>query len=246
MKTPKAKGNAVQYLVAAVILLAGCAVSALLLTGAIPLPFGGAEDEPADEKKSLYSVSFYDAEGQLLETSEAEKGSAPAVPAYEVEGMRFRGWDKELFFIHSDTEVHPWLESLGEDKNIVYGNAVYAFNDETVTVTPRIAGSLDCCDITVRLGYDTQLLRYTGAEEKLQGVKIEDDPAAGVVTLSWEGTEKLTEAGALAEISFECLCEGSYSGTMSLLTSEIYTLENGSKVYTDSMAYDIELFILSK
>lgn len=275
MKTTKGKrkpdkkagtgGNAGQYLIATVILLAGIAVSALFLTDAFPLPFGGEEQtdsqpsvnevisgEPTPDPQTtpeelpVYTVRFYGMEGEVLTQCTVAQGYSPEPPAYEAEGMRFRGWDKEIFFARSDLDLYPRFAALSEDKNIVYANAVYAGWDETICVTPRIAGTVDCCSFSIELSYDNLLLDYTGCGALLPGVTVTDDAEAGVLTLSWEDDTALTEACPLVQLYFSCTGEQCYTTTMNLVTRQIQTLKEGNEVYTESMAYDMEVFILNK
>ena len=261
----KSRGISGQYLIAAAILLVGIAVSALVLTGVIPLPSGGeqqADSQPAanetvsgeptpdsqttPEETPVYTVRFYDGKGEILTQGAVTQGYSPEPPEYEAEGMRFRGWDKEIFFARSDLDLYPRLVPLGEEKNIVYANAVYADGDESICVTPRIAGTVDCCCFSVEVSYDSLLLDYTGCGELLPGVTVTDDAEAGVLTLSWEDDAVLAEACALAQLYFSCTGEQCYTTTMNLVTRQIQTLKEGNKVYTESMAYDFEVFILNK
>lgn len=261
-KTKESRG---QYLIAGAVLLAGIAVSALLLTGVIPLNFGGeaqADGQPSvnepspglatpeaqetPEEPALYTVRFYGREEQLLAECTVTEGYSPEPPQYEVEGLRFRGWDKDIFFARSDLDLYPRLAPLGEGKNIVYANAVYADRDEPICVTPRMAGTVDCCSFVIELSYDGLLLDYTGFDALLTGVTVEDDAEQGILTLSWESDTPLTAAQALAALYFSCAGEECYTTTMNLVTRAIHTLNEGNKVYTESMAYDFEVFILNK
>lgn len=226
----KQKAKWTQYLLAALIVLIGAAASLLILTK----PW----------KTEHYKVSFYDLDGQLLTQYKAENGKSLLPPPFEKDGYMFKNWDKDLYAVTEDLEVYPICEKIGDAKNIVYADTVYADTGSEFSVTPKLSGTVDCSGFTIEMGYDAELLHFEGADAVLDGLTVEENN--GTVTMMWSDHAPVTEETDLAVLYFKCKGNGSYSTNLPFLTKEIVTLERGEEVYTDSTAYDATLYLYQK
>jgi len=229
------------YLVAGLILLVGAGFSLFLLSRppAVPASAPDASGQP----KTEHTVQFYGLEGQKLQVQTVLAGEAVLPPELLQTELRFRGWDKPLHCVTEDMDVYPVAQPLGEEKNIVCTDAVYADTGQEFCIIPRLAGTVDCNQFSIEIAYDKDLLKFQRDEAVLVGVQVENDKEKGLLTLRWSGEEKLTQPTELARLYFTCRQTGAFETNLPTVTKEIHTLQNGVQVYTDSMAYDGALFL---
>lgn len=218
-----------QYLVALLILLTGIGLSSLILW------------QPWTIQR--YTVTFLDADGQVLQTQRVREGNGAKPPSLQKDGMIFKGWDKDINAVSADVETDPILLEIHEEKNVIYADTVYGQTGKTVSVTPRIGGVVDCCSFVIEMGYDAEAFELLKAEPILEGLTVETE-TDGLLVLSWSSEIPLEENTTLVAIELRCLLnEGSYGTMIPFLTREIYRLEQGERVYTDSTAYDTKLYL---
>lgn len=228
------------YLLAGLILLVGVGVSLFLLSR----PDAGPVQDPdsSEQARTEHTVRFYDLDGQLLQTETVLTGQAVLPPELHRTDLRFRGWDKPLHCVTEDMDVYPEVQPLGEEKNIVCTDAVYADTGQEFCIIPRLAGTVDCSQFSIEIAYDKDLLKFQQDEAVLVGVQVENDKG-GLLTLRWSGEETLTQPMQLTKLYFTCRQTGAFETNFPTATKEIHTLQNGAQVYTDSMAYDGALFL---
>lgn len=217
----------VQYTVAAIILAVGIAVSLLIWLHPWTVEH--------------FSVRFYGYDGELLETQKVRAGDAARPPALQEDGHIFKRWNRDLYVIWEDMDVSPVYEPVGEEKNIVYADAVYAETGDVFVVTPKLSGAVNCSGFTIEIGYDHNLLSFEGAELSLQGLSVEQQD--GILTLRWSSDHVLDQPTELAVLRFRSIMEGPYCTNFPFLTKEIVSLEQGDEVYTDSTAYEAKLYL---
>lgn len=226
-----------QVLAAVGIVLLGFAVSAVIL-------FNPFRAEKAEEKQpeTLYAVSFFGYDGELIEKQNVREGAPARPPTPEKAGYIFKGWSIPLYSVTADAEAYPDYVLAGDAKNVLYANAVYADSGGDIRVPVKIDGTVDCTGFTVRLEYDGKLLEFLSAENAVSGLTAEI-PEDGVLKLTRSSDSALSEPGTLAELVLRCRSGGAYKTKISLKAEEIYTVHNGTEVFTDSTAYDTWLYL---
>jgi len=229
------KQNISHWLIAAGILALGIALSLLILLR----PF---QTDPA---VPVYRVTFYDREGQMLQTEEVKQGSGAVCNPPHLPGHRFLAWDQEVYTVMEDLEVHPLYQPVEEKKNVVYADSVYACGTDRFCLTPYLGGQVDCSRFTMEIAYDSQLLSYDGMERARRGLSVEDDSERGVLTLTFTADAPIKETTILAELYFVCRQDGAYSTNFPITTRAIYTPKDGEEVYTDSIAYEARLYLVN-
>lgn len=234
----------IHYLAALLILLLGGAISAFLLTRPAPAaPDSGEVQKQPVKEQPAHTVRFFDRGGQLLRTETVPHGEPVLPPVLSEPELILKKWDKPLHSVAEDMDVYPVYTAIGEEKNIVCTDAVYADTAQEFCITPRLAGTVDCSAFTIEIAYDSKLLTFMRGEAVLEGVQTECDEEKGVLTLRWSGESVLTQPGELTRLYFTCEETGSYQTNFPTVTKEIHTLQNGAQVYTDSVAYDGALFL---
>ena len=248
MKTGKKSNTSSHYLIAGAILLAGCAVSALILYS------GGliGNNAPAETGTSSAAVppardcvvTFYDRSGSLLETKTVKQGEPVMPPVLKEENFNFKGWSEDLYAVQENLEVSPWGEEVAEKKNTLCADSVYVRGKEPFQVSLRMTGEVDCTDFVITMAYDAELLAFEGLDSSLATLTVEHNAETGELILTNTGGAHLTSPTELGKLTFRCVKDGGYRTNLPKTVSEIYTDHNGSKVYTDSTAYDTNLYIL--
>lgn len=229
------------YLLAGLILLAGVGLSLFLLSRT-PVPATSAPDASVQERTE-HTVHFYGLDGQLLQTETVHDGQAVLPPELSRADLRFRGWDKPLHRVTEDMDVYPVTQPLGEEKNIVCTDAVYADTEQEFCIIPRLTGTVDCSQFSIEIAYDKELLRFERDEAVLAGAQAENDEKNGLLTLRWDGESVLSQPTKLTRLYFTCRQTGAFETNFPTVTKQIHTLQNGARVYTDSVAYDGALFL---
>lgn len=247
-----------EYCISAVILLIGCAVSAWLLlnpkadifqntpTSAIS-DMGQSvmeEDEKESESTPSYTVRFCDEEGNTLKTESVKDGGSVLPPPYSNDGKILKRWDHTLFSVLSDETVCPITEDIGDNTNVFYADAVYVCSGENANVKVMLDGKVDCCDFVLMVRYDNTLLRTKECRTFLEALHVADEPDSGVMTLTYDGSS-LSEKTEIANICFEETADGMYASKLIFATKEIHKRNAyGETEYTDSVAYETNIFIL--
>lgn len=235
------KTRASHYLLAGLILLAGVGISLFLLSRP-PVPAASAPDGSGQERRE-HTVHFYGLDGQLLQTETVPDGQAVLPPELHRADLRLRGWDKPLHCVTEDMEVYPVVQPLGQEKNIVCTDAVYAHTGQEFCIMPRLTGTVDCSQFVIEVTYDKKLLRFERDEAVLAGVQVENDTKNGLLTLRWSGESTLSQPTELTRLYFTGRQSGAFETNFPTVTKQIHTLQNGAQVYTDSVAYDGALFL---
>ena len=179
-----------------------------------------------------------------MKTCKTVNGVPVEIPVVSSDEAIFKGWNKELFSVEQDVEVYPMWESIGTEKNIVYADTVYAATDTEIQITPKLAGTVDCCEFLIEIAYDNQLLHFEGAQQLIDGLRVDNDDQRGVITLTYCADTRLDRALELVHLVFRCESEGGYHTTLPMQTSKILTIKDGTKVYTDSTAHIAHLYLL--
>lgn len=251
MKNKKRPDIKLHYLIAGAILLAGCAVSGLILhqggvIGAAPPAEEGnaAASSTAVSVQKECAVTFYDWEGGLLEKKTVKQGEPILPPVLERQNFLFKGWTEELYAVAEDMDVYPRGETLEETKNALCADSVYVSGKEPFQVSLRMMGEVDCTDFVITIAYDADLLTFEGLNSSLATMTVDHDAETGELILTNTGGAHLKSPTELGTLSFRCVKDGGYQTNLPKTVSEIYTDHNGSKVYTDSIAYDTNLYIL--
>lgn len=247
-----------EYGISAVILLVGFAVSAWILlypkTERIqnkPPPDESDEEQTignTDEKESenipSYTVRFCDEEGNTLETQSVKEGESVFPPSYSSDGKVLKRWDHALFSVLSDETVCPVTEDIGDNANVFYADAVYVRSGENVNVKVMLDGKVDCCDFVLTVRYDNTLLRTKECRTFSEALSVADEPELGVLTLTYDGSS-LNEKTEIANICFEETADGMYASKLVFAAKEIHKRNaDGVTEYTDSVAYETNIFIL--
>lgn len=261
------KKGKIQYIVAAIVLLIAVVVSVVILsnpkrinptseTEAVSEAVVATETEIsmiateyhdkdlADETKpSDCTVKFYGFDQQVVQTKTVLYGKSVKAPILQTDGYIFKGWDKKLFVVTDDMDVYAIGEKLGDASNIVYANAIYAETCKTVQVPIMLGGTVNCCDFTIQIQYDSKLLSFKGAKQKLRRLKVENDKTNGTITLTYSASSNIQEPSKIAVLQFDCVQDGEYSTTLPIGTKEIFAMQDRKKEYTDSVAYDGALYL---
>ncbi len=247
-----------EYIIAAIILVLGCAISAFILfipkkakpdikpptdteiseqsEGVIHIP---------DENLKTFTVNFYDENGNVLESKSVKEGKSALPPDYSKEDYIFKGWNGLLFSIASDIDVYPNIEPLAEDKNIIFADAVYTQNGQPLTVSAKLSGEVNCCDFVIEASYDSELLSFKEIRNAINGLTAEDKKDEGMVILKYSG-ETISEQTLISDMVFDVNMEGMYSSKLVFATKEIHKKNDAGMVeYTDSVAYETNIFILN-
>lgn len=248
-KRPNAKGH---YLIAGAILLAGCAISGLILRwgGVIGTPPPVEEEGSAAASSSevpettTCAVTFYDWKSDPLEEKTVAQGAPVLPPVLEEENVLFKGWSEDLYAVQEDLKVVPRGENVAEVTNALCADSVYVSGKEPFRVVLRMEGQVDCTDFVITMAYDADLLTFEGLENALPTLVAKNDPATGELVLTNTGGQHLRAPTELGKLIFRCTKDGGYQTNLPKTVSEIYTEHNGSKVYTDSTAYDTNVYIL--
>lgn len=249
MKTGKKSNTSSHYLIAGAILLAGCAVSALILySGGLignnaPAETGTSSSAVVPPARDC-AVTFYDRSGNLLETKTVKQGEPVMPPVLKEENFNFKGWSEDLYAVQENLEVSPWGEEVAETKNTLCADSVYVSGKEPFQVSLRMTGEVDCTDFVITMAYDAELLAFEGLDSSLATLTVEHNAETGELILTNTGGAHLTSPTELGKLTFRCVKDGGYRTNLPKTVSEIYTDHNGSKVYTDSTAYDTNLYIL--
>jgi uncharacterized lipoprotein YddW (UPF0748 family) len=76
----------------------------------------------------VYTVVFYDQDGNVIKTQEVFEGNNATAPSKPIkEGYRFVGWDKDFTNVQSDLEVHPIFEWIDPLARVKYSSYVTLF-----------------------------------------------------------------------------------------------------------------------
>lgn len=251
MKKKKQPDTKRHYLIAGAILLAGCAISGLILHrgGVIgsspPAEEGGSASSSAEAPAAKdCAVTFYDWKGSQLEERTAKQAAPVLPPVLEEENLLFKGWTEDLYAVWDDMDVAPYGEDVTEVTNALCADSVYVGGKESFQVTLRMAGQVDCTDFVITVAYDAGLLTFEGLEDALPTLSVKNDPKTGELILTNTGGQHLRAPTELGKLTFRCTKDGGYQTNLPKTVSEIYTDHNGSKVYTDSTAYDTNVYIL--
>ncbi len=107
-------------------------------------------EETIENKAKTWTVSFYDKDGNLIETINVKNGEAATVPtAPKVEGYKFSKWDKDFTNVTSDLNIKAIYEKeikeytvkfLDNDGNILKEEIVKDGGKATAPQTPNIEG----------------------------------------------------------------------------------------------------------
>ena len=253
-----------EYAIAIIIIEIGCLISALILFAPKPdksenkPPSVQVQESMPNEDSEVttpehteltelnkYTINFHDENGAIIKTSTVDEGCSILPPKYENDGGIFKGWSQLLFSVASDMEVYPQWEAFDEAKNIVYANASYTDKGNPLEVSVMLAGEVDLCDFVVELEYDSDLLSFSASENEIDGLTIVDNIEEGKIIFTYNG-ESITQQTKLADISFGIKPEGMYSSKLVFATKEIHKKNDAGMVeYTDSVAYETNIFILN-
>lgn len=235
-----------QLFAAALIVLAGAAVSAVILFG--PLRNAPAEPETAASAAPAadtagHAVRFYGVDGAVLDSASAADGAAVLPPAIRTPaGQVFRSWSEDLFAVTQDLDVFPVFEDEPETENAVFADSVYADIAGDISVLLKLGGKVGCCDFRLDIQYDGDLLQYASCEPLTDGVQAETGEKAGSLSLRYSGSS-LNAPTELARLHFSSDKSGQYKTNLAAVMSEIHKLKNGTAVYADSTVYNVEIFL---
>ena len=245
-----------QYRLAGVILLIGCVLSAaILILPQVIVP----ESNPSPDAKTAIdyneeqlrenipqcTVSFCDETGRELITKQAVQGDPVVPPMVEKTGYVLRGWSVDVFHTSGDTKAFPEYEAVGDKKNAIYGGCIYSEIPGGFSVPVYIGGEVDCCDFQIEIAYDHGLLVFDGSETLLEGLSAEDDTENGLITLKWSSEKSIMQPQKIAELKFTVEQTGLFRTNLAVLTKEIHALDSGKRFYTDSTAYDFDIYLIT-
>ncbi|MBQ7625161.1 MAG: hypothetical protein IJS65_07795 [Clostridia bacterium] len=234
------KTNRRDLLIAAAIVLAGAIISFLILSGVFT---GAGKSTQKEETDTCYTVRFFGKEGDLLKEQTVKSGGYALPPEVNEPGYVFKGWSEQLFGISADTDAYAQFAPLDNDaENVVLGGAVYAEGKKPIIVPLRLDGGVGCSGFTIEAEYDPKLLKFKGAENTKEGVAVKNDEEEGRVTVNYSG-EMIKEPSGITALTFSCRQSGCWKTTLKTATKEIFARRGDEEVYTDSVAYDTEIFI---
>lgn len=236
-------GKKRRIIIAGEILLVGMMISAAILSipqwsGHAPLTDERSNDTPPVQ----HTVRFYNTDDKPLEEKAVVHGKPVQPPNLQMQNSIFKGWSKQLFSIEEDADVYPIVAAINNGtKNVFYANAVYADIFDSIHVPIQLAGNVDCSAFTLEIEYDGKLLSFDKAEQMTTGVRIEDN--GDKLMLIYSG-DRIAEPQTLAELSFTCRERGAWQTNLTLKAMELFTRRNGEAVYTDGVAYDVEIHLV--
>ena len=142
--------------------------------------------------KEVYTVTFLDVNGEIIETQQVEAGSAAIAPsAPEVENYAFYGWDQDFDAVYFNLEVQALYEKeycvvtfvglnneVVETKKVKVGEAVTAptpptYQDYTFTRWNKDLSSVDD-DMTVKAIYSKKVYKVTFVDKEGNVIKTVD------------------------------------------------------------------------
>lgn len=241
--------NKKQYAIAFVIFLVGVWVSACILFAAF-LPKGerNAEESTSHAETTAeaaeYTVTFHDPSGNVMQQSTLKSGDVVLPPRIHSQTQVFKGWNQKLFAVYSSINAYPIMADIAADVNSFYADTVYAYCNGDIDISVYIGGRVDCGDFVMEVYYDAKLMQFEGFSAEADGISATDDADAGCITLRRDGASVLSEPMTLCTLRFTASGEDSYETEILLRPKEIYTVTDGEKVYTDSVAYDATLHLL--
>lgn len=238
MKHVTADANKKQYLISACILLTGFIISGCILWWGM-VKKKGTEDGIAD----VCTVNFFDSGGKLIASQSVASGKSVIPPEMASDGGIFKGWSAELYSVSADTDAYPVFEEIGDEMNAVYAGAVFADTSKELHTRVMLGGNVCCSAFTIELAYDNSLLSVCACEPALEDITVQNDEQNGVLILQFAADSILSEPTELVWITFQCKKPGSYKTELDLATREIFTLQNGEKIYTDSTAHPSFIYL---
>ena len=238
-----------EYGIAALILVIGIVVSALILL--LPKQSSGKtadadlRETQNDSSSLIYTVRFYDNGGELLESREVREAGSILPPQYIPQSGILKGWDHSLSKVYSDMDVYPITVTTDNVINALYAHVVYTEGDDPICLTLMFDGTVDCNSALIKVDYDPAFLQFDKAESLIDGIEVSDSSEPGGVTLSYNGT-RLSGQTALCRLSFSGIADLTYQTAVSLAAKEILTEKEGQQHYTDCTAFPVQIYHFSK
>ncbi len=256
-----------EYILSAVILAVGVAVSAAILTGKPPDKVNGTKTEnggagyeekeggadasqKSEKEKKTVGVTFFGAEGEELCRKEALEGEPISPPDYVPEGLILKGWGGDLFSASDGAKIYADAVPVGEAKNTFYANAVYAGEGENFFADLFLGGDVDFSDFRIVMEYDPDAVSYVKANPLSgfpEGLSFENDAEKGALTISFDGEERVTRPHRVCRITMKFVKEEAFTSELAFAAREIHTLSpDGERVFTDSTAHRTKICKLFK
>lgn len=222
----------------------------ILISGGMILHAHTKQDQAsvATPDMPIYTVTFLDDRGEILEQQQVPEGGFAVPPAKESpnNGMVFRGWSQKLYDINRSTEVTPVYQDLRNEKNAFYIDSQCAQLGEEVTTDLWLCGNVCLSSIQLSLEYDPNVLldlKCDTAGSPFTVVSTEP----GAVILRLDETQNLTGLITVASICFSINPE---SDTIAKTRIRIdmedpAMMKEGGEVGADSCAVHSDIFLLS-
>lgn len=181
------------------IILAGVLISAMII---FVEPDWNNETISASDLP-IYTLTFVDDRGDLLEQQEVHAGGFAVPPKIEShnDGIAFCGWSQTLYDINRSTEISPVYQDLRQEQNVFYIDSQCAKLGEDVEGSLFLNGSVCLSAIELTLEYDSEvLLDFICDTAEGPFVIVNEEP--GTVVLRLEEDQNLTEPMTAAGFRF--------------------------------------------
>jgi hypothetical protein len=209
---------------------------------------GDTADAASDDTTvDVYCVTYYGASGEILQTSDVEKGKyaiPPNMPDVGADTV-FLGWDKNFPNVFDDLDIYPILKDVSDTKNVISISAHHIASGEQLRAQIKLGGWVECSYYELEILYDPSSLLYIGAEAELPSVSITAD--IGLVKMILDAREDITEGAELVTLVFEAINEQFTYTELRLDPGLIQQYDSGGdRINTDSTLYNGKIYIYKK
>ena len=151
----------------------------------------------------IYTLTFVDERGDLLEQQEVHAGGFAVPPKMESynDGIAFCGWSQKLYDINRSTEMYPVYQNLHQEQNVFYIDSQVAQLGDELEANLFLSGIVRLSSINLILEYDSEvLLDFVCDVEESPFAVLSEEP--GKVVLGLKVDRNLAEPLTAAVLRF--------------------------------------------
>ena len=218
-------------------------IIAILLVGAMLSV--GVHFYIQDKNIQRYTITFANANGNIIEEKTVKEGYDVMPSKLEAEGYVFRGWDSVLNNVYSDIETHPIVYKIVEP-NLFYFDSIYIQEGKAFKLKLMLGGDVNISGGNLILKYDDNVFNY----ESYTGDKITEisETTPGELNITFNSEEVLNGTCVLAELKFYAEKKDVVSSEMILSAKgeEMFLLSNGEKHIADCATINNNIYFIQE